>query len=71
MDYPGAWFQNASSFWLDVKSHWRAAIRDVKRAAHGGPNVIEVNSAISYFFGVSTGVGTLSITEDDPRMPVI
>jgi hypothetical protein len=24
-----------------------------------------------YFFGVSTGVGTLSITEDEPRMLLI
>jgi hypothetical protein len=34
---------------------------------------IEFNSIsfFYYFFGVSTGVGTLSMTEDEPRMLVI
>ena len=69
-----------------IGNHFRHSIRDpsrewvaevaqesryVKRAAHGGPMSIEVNSAIGYFFGVSTGVGTLSMTEDEPRRLVI
>ena len=47
--------------------------RDAKGPLKATRVSIEFNSIsfFYYFFGVSTGVGTLSMTEDEPRMLVI
>jgi hypothetical protein len=41
------------------------------KAAHVSIESSPDNSVARYFLGVSTGVGTLSITEDEPRMLLI
>jgi hypothetical protein len=66
-----------SSKHVSSRSRWdrwmeRGGVRNAKRAAQSGPFLyrIQFDDFCSYFLGVSTGVATLSITEDEPCMLV-